>query len=718
MATTIEYEIKTNADLKAFRETAASLRQQIVATQAAGKDAKALKEQLDQVTGSLSKVGTMRRTGFALEGLTANIPILGQFVAGLNGLGGPIALATTAATALVGTLTAATRAFSGAQDKMAKMDAVLANAGTLTDAYREQLQDLAGTLQDATAIADDDWLGVLAKLSQFGADSSNIEQYSDAVKNLAGIIGGDITTAGDLMARAIQGNFEMLGRYGINVEKSGTQTERLDSLMAQLATRGGGVLEAQGKTLSGQWRQLALALDDLMEGIGNLIARTGILQATMGLLTGTLKVLQSIFPSLIPATEGLQNKFRTIAQRSEEVRAKLDAQKAPVVQLAEVYGEAGRALDELNARLDTAAQKSTVARQAALDLADANAEAAKAAIDRAEAEGVISPEAAASKRTVIERRLSAERLAASKAEQQQILDNARAQIATTAQTAANAQAAQDKAAAEAAAAARTAAHSLQAAIGPANIKDWNFRPESGDFGTAAIRAAIVAQEEGMGRADDNTKNALAAAEAAEKAFAAQAAAAEAAAKATRLAAETTAAQQPKVAAAESALHALNVRAAAAKDTDAAQDAAAKAADAQAAQDKAAADAKSADARALLELEIQIANARARGDETAATAAQRRLDYLKSYQNIWEKTGDADLAERYATATASPLEKASTAAARPNADRLAQIGGYVGGMGRADRTAEDTAKATRDTAKNTERIARAISTPPQKGELTF
>lgn len=72
-----------------------------------------------------------------------------------------------------------------------------------------------------------------------------------------------------------------------------------------------------------------------------------------------------------------------------------------------------------------------------------------------------------------------------------------------------------------------------------------------------------------------------------------------------------------------------------------------------------------------------------------------------------------------TSETSPLEKATaTAATRPNADRLAQIGGYVGGMGRADRTAEDTAKATRDTAKNTERIARAISTPPQKGELTF
>ena len=68
---------------------------------------------------------------------------------------------------------------------------------------------------------------------------------------------------------------------------------------------------------------------------------------------------------------------------------------------------------------------------------------------------------------------------------------------------------------------------------------------------------------------------------------------------------------------------------------------------------------------------------------------------------------AALADRYANATA-----------RPNADRLAQIGGYVGGMARADRTAEETAKATRDTAKNTERIAKAITTPTQKGELTF
>lgn len=414
--------------LRAYRETEAALKKTIIQAELAGQSTKELRKQLADVSGAINKQGFVKRAGFELVGVAENIPVLGSFMRVLNGAGGTISLAITGLTALAGAAAACINAFSGAQDKMAKMDAVLANAGTLTDAYREQLQDLAGTLQDTTAIADDDWLGVLAKLSQFGADSSNIEQYADAVKNLAGIIGGDITTAGDLMARAIQGNFEMLGRYGINVEKAGTQTERLDSLMAQLATRGGGVLEAQGKTLSGQWRQLTLALDDLMEGIGNLIARTGILQATMGLLTGTLKALQSVFPSLIPATEGLGNKWKSIAERAEETRAKIEAQKTAVKGIGDAYGQAGMAIDTLNASLDASHSRTTDAINAAKELADAQHAAAKAAIARAVAEGKISKEEGAAQTAALDKTHAQQNLDFARQEQAAARDTAQAKI--------------------------------------------------------------------------------------------------------------------------------------------------------------------------------------------------------------------------------------------------------------------------------------------------
>lgn len=165
-----------------------------------------------------------------------------------------------------------------------------------------------------------------------------------------------------------------------------------------------------------------------------------------------------------------------------------------------------------------------------------------------------------------------------------------------------------------------------------------------------------------------------------------------------------------VAQAQARLDALKMARATIENERDTQNARTNAADAKAATEAAAADAKTANARALLDLEIQIANARAKGDKDSAEAAQRKLDWLRAYWSVWDQFKDDTLARDAAnSAISSPLEKAATAA-RPNADRLAQIGGFVGGASRADRTAEETAKATRDTAKNTERIVSAITNP--------
>jgi hypothetical protein len=83
---------------------------------------------------------------------------------------------------------------------------------------------------------------------------------------LAGIIGGDIVSAAEMFSKAMSGQFEMFTRLGIRIEKTGTQTEQLNALMLQLAQKGGGVLEAQSKTLTGQWQQLTNSVSDLFRG--------------------------------------------------------------------------------------------------------------------------------------------------------------------------------------------------------------------------------------------------------------------------------------------------------------------------------------------------------------------------------------------------------------------------------------------------------------------
>ena len=126
--------------------------------------------------------------------------------------------------------------FMDKQVQVAKLDAVLANQGKLTDEYRVKLQALASTLAGATATSSNDWLQALTTLNKFGANTGNIDQYAEAVKNLAGMMEGGIPEAAFIFGKAMQGQHHMLTRYGIEVDSTKSRTEQLAQIMQQAAT--------------------------------------------------------------------------------------------------------------------------------------------------------------------------------------------------------------------------------------------------------------------------------------------------------------------------------------------------------------------------------------------------------------------------------------------------------------------------------------------------
>lgn len=148
-----------------------------------------------------------------------------------------LAAAGAAVTAAFALAKHAVEAFAEKQEAVVSLDAALANQGLLVEEVRLKYQALADTLERATNVDDSKWLSALATLSKFGAASENIEQYADAVKNLAGFIGGDLEGAAFMFGKAMQGQTEMLARYGIEVKDGASQ---LNDIMRQLAQRGGG----------------------------------------------------------------------------------------------------------------------------------------------------------------------------------------------------------------------------------------------------------------------------------------------------------------------------------------------------------------------------------------------------------------------------------------------------------------------------------------------
>lgn len=248
--------------------------------------------------------------------------------------------------------------FAQAESAIVKMESALARNGQLTGEMSKRYQDLASALQDATGIADERWIGVLAKLTTRGADPEKIEQYGDAVKNLAAVMGGNVERAAFVFERAMDGQFGALRRFGIEVDKNASQQEKMASAMAQLAKKGGGDFEAQMRTVSGRTAELRNKLSDLKELIGEEFAPgykfflAGAANLAGAAIEAIKKVKEemaglSVVSDLIKkAFPGLAEAFGTVTQKNNEMAASASRAKELEAAHAEEMKNSKKAAEE------------------------------------------------------------------------------------------------------------------------------------------------------------------------------------------------------------------------------------------------------------------------------------------------------------------------------------------------------------------------------------
>ena len=348
----------------------------------------ALGQQQSSFAPMMDKLGELRQAyaagGGGVEG----------FINVLKGGGGAIA-GWAAGIGLLGMAAKkASDEFEQAQVAITKLDAAMAQSGTLTDGNREKLHALAGELESTTAVADEKWLGVMARLTQFGADTSNMGKYTDAVKNLAGIMGGDVESAATAVSRAMQGQFGMFSRYGVYVDEAGTQTEKLTQLFEQLARRGGGQLEALGNTIEGQKAKLGNSMSNLWEAIGGRLAGGGN-SKWREFLAGGLDWWTELVAKTTPVVDGLTNSVMGNKRSLEEDAAAAEKHKTALKGIAEQADETAKSI----------AGMTEVIRQNARmqdEKADAKLALEKAKVDDLEKRGVISHEEAIRRRMKLE----------------------------------------------------------------------------------------------------------------------------------------------------------------------------------------------------------------------------------------------------------------------------------------------------------------------------
>lgn len=333
----LQLKITTSAELSALKRTEAELVAQVARMKAYGAETAKVVALEKELAAVRARMGG-GRGGLIKTGMLGEFTEFAGRIPGVSGLvgvlGGSMTALAAAGAAVAGGIAIATKGlleYADAQQRVVAVNTVLAQSGQLLPGVSEQVQELAGKLQELYGKADDEWMDVFKRLLQFGAKPEQLEQYSEAVANLAGILGGDINTAAMLFSRAMQGNFEMFGRYGIRVEEAGTKTERLEKLMRQLAQRGGGVLENQSKTLSGQLQRLKNNLSDIFEAVGKFIDEKSIYAklsdqgSALEALTYATRWWADAMSDTYPVQDGLVNKLSMTTQTTEELEKSMES---------------------------------------------------------------------------------------------------------------------------------------------------------------------------------------------------------------------------------------------------------------------------------------------------------------------------------------------------------------------------------------------------------
>lgn len=261
-----------------------------------------------------------------------------------------LALAAAAAAGLAAAIATARRAlmdFAADQEAVAELDAVLANTGELTDSYREKLQSLAGELQNTTAVSNTEWLKALKTQIQIGsANEETIDDQITAVKNLAGILGGDVQQASMLFARAVAGQAEMLQRYGIMIDKAADGTVNLDKLMQDLARMGGGVLEARADTLAGGFDTLDNKFSDLLKAMAQASTQSGILGDAVRGLGDAFDFWTDKIGKPIEQLDSVNNKVQASKLSADEAEAANRRYAEAMAAVGENAANAATAIDE------------------------------------------------------------------------------------------------------------------------------------------------------------------------------------------------------------------------------------------------------------------------------------------------------------------------------------------------------------------------------------
>lgn len=257
-----------------------------------------LKRKLNNLDKELNGAGT------GLEKFSAKTSQIGQ---SLTKIGAGFTAAVTVPLVLFGKKSV--QAFNDAEEAATKLSTNLLNVKGNTEENVKSIQRLTKSLQKKGVIDDDVLNAGASQLATFKLQGKTIETLTPKIADMIAQLKGFNATSEDavkinnLVGKVMTGNVGALSRYGVTLDdnqkqllKTGNETQRAAVLVEVLSQNYGNVNEKLAKTPQGKWKQFMLTMQDLMESLGEVIAKT--LLPALQKLANFIKPLAAKFETL------------------------------------------------------------------------------------------------------------------------------------------------------------------------------------------------------------------------------------------------------------------------------------------------------------------------------------------------------------------------------------------------------------------------------------
>jgi len=204
-----------------------------------------------------------------------------------------------------------TDAYSKQEDALNDLTATLGVMGIEGTATFDRIVDSAASLQKVTKAGDEAIISATANVGLLAKELSG-EELAQSQKALIGIADvffkGDLESAALQVGKSIGSATNSLSRYGITVDTTATQSEKLAQIMAQTS----GFFEvskARATTLSGRIAQLGNAWGDLKEKLGGFLAHN---DAVTQFITKTKQMVVDLTDVLEGSKAQIQEGFKLL----------------------------------------------------------------------------------------------------------------------------------------------------------------------------------------------------------------------------------------------------------------------------------------------------------------------------------------------------------------------------------------------------------------------